>query len=1359
MFRNKLIAIWTTGTLVLAATQAHATKITFDNAAANANEDIPLTYGSYVAANGVGFVTTDGSGATPNIGLSWVGNRPDEWEYHNAATWVHESPVGVAQIDFNRGKDYDDVAEVVFNPVNGRSVRINSFLLSGANDREDSATFHWEVVGTAVGGDVTVNLGENTGTIPVNFTGSPAASYTLRFTLLPGLNYYGTALDDLSFSEVVAANAPLLKLTVNRATGGLTLSNAGSTSVGIKGYTITSAAGALSQAGWRTIAGNYDVAGNGSVDPNDAWTRLTPAGTNYELSEYEFSGNGGSLAPAAAVALSPPAGGGWLKSPIQDLAMDVVLANGQTARYTAEYVNGPAAGFAAGDLNFDGTINPPDWVIYNGGRGMNLTGLSAVAAYQKGDLDGDFDNDVADFVAFKNLYVVANGAAAFAALGAVPEPAGAALVVVAAAAIFRRRLRVRPVVRRLASRSALLACVAVCLGFGGLGSRALATTITFGTTPNVPANNSDLAPTYGSNIAGTPTDTANGFVTTDGSGTTPNIALTWAPTGGTTPNGPDIDVLEYHSSTTFQGAGFTVPVLQFDVDLSQHSALPADPTVDFTVTGGKALKLNSFKIGNATDQTEPSYGWTINLIRLSDMTTVATRTTGLLGPGSLETVTFNYTGSLNTNYRLQFDDGGANAVRTAIDDLSFSETTMGVITPQLKLVVNRATGGVSLVNQSGQPFTIDSYEITSAGSSLSTTSWTSLQDQDYEGAGAPGSGNGWEEAGGVSSGHLIESFLLGNSTFANGASVSLGSPYAFGKLGVLQDLQFGYHVTGTGGFLTVGGVEYVGNPVDADFDNDNDVDGADLVIWQRNLGRVGSGTNALGDANGDANVNAADLAAWKSGFGSVLTPAAPVSGAVPEPATVGLFAAGMLGVIRRVRRASWRRLTSPRLQAGAVAAGLTIAASTVQAATTLDRYYRFGGHASETAVAGANLGASSGGVTVDSTSETGSAGDVDAQNLTPNSPSNGPKYANVSPSGLNRPGAGAGQFGAQFDGVDDLLFGTPLNRPDETVGPTSVGLGPLIGGYPRNYDQITARGIQLWVYPDAAAVGAIGRQTIVYDTQAAGGVSISADGKWSQIFDGVNNDNVISTPVAVVGNQWHHVMQHVYTTAPGAPYTISSQDRGFTSIVYVDGIAASANNGFPSPGELDNGDRVGQLVVGAEEVSGDGFTPAYDNNFKGVVDDLKMYVYGNNSAQPGPPAGQNYGTFSLLADNEWIVSQIALIPGGILKPGDVNRDGSLNQTDVNAFVAGWKKEKRLQGFLNSITVGDWQTWTWGDLNLDGIVDLKDAIILDHELNLIGAAGINFSQLGVGVPEPGSWIVAGTACAVAFCRRRRSAAVA
>lgn len=69
----------------------------------------------------------------------------------------------------------------------------------------------------------------------------------------------------------------------------------------------------------------------------------------------------------------------------------------------------------------------------------------------------------------------------------------------------------------------------------------------------------------------------------------------------------------------------------------------------------------------------------------------------------------------------------------------------------------------------------------------------------------------------------------------------------------------------------------------ADFDSDGDVDGADFLTWQRNLG-VGT-MHSQGDADGNGGVNEVDLAAWRFQFGTV-DAALPAGSAAPEPTGV-----------------------------------------------------------------------------------------------------------------------------------------------------------------------------------------------------------------------------------------------------------------------------------------------------------------------------------------------------------------------------------------------------------------------------------------------------------------------------------------
>lgn len=92
-----------------------------------------------------------------------------------------------------------------------------------------------------------------------------------------------------------------------------------------------------------------------------------------------------------------------------------------------------------------------------------------------------------------------------------------------------------------------------------------------------------------------------------------------------------------------------------------------------------------------------------------------------------------------------------------------------------------------------------------------------------------------------------------------------------------------------------------GSAVNADFNNDDIVDGNDFLVWQRNSGLASGATLAQGDADGNGAVDAADLAAWKDKFGT--TGSTPVAAAVPEPASAALAALMALS-IAAVRRRS-----------------------------------------------------------------------------------------------------------------------------------------------------------------------------------------------------------------------------------------------------------------------------------------------------------------------------------------------------------------------------------------------------------------------------------------------------------------------
>jgi hypothetical protein len=237
--------------------------------------------------------------------------------------------------------------------------------------------------------------------------------------------------------------------------------------------------------------------------------------------------------------------------------------------------------------------------------------------------------------------------------------------------------------------SRILATLTLVAMLAFVGSVAQATTVGF---VGAAAVNADIPLNYASNVAAGGT----GWTVSDGTGATPNIALYWGG-GGTGGTGWD---WEFHSATTFQhvealhaGGAWdatnpptTNAVVQLQ-DYRPNGALE----LQFLPAAGYGVKINSFDIGNATDQTSGTfadgpYGFVIDLIRDLDSAIVWTHTTPLwdvevAGPPRTireESVAVNYTGAIGQSYTMTFTrygegPGGMNIYRTGMDNLSFSQ--------------------------------------------------------------------------------------------------------------------------------------------------------------------------------------------------------------------------------------------------------------------------------------------------------------------------------------------------------------------------------------------------------------------------------------------------------------------------------------------------------------------------------------------------------------------------------------------------------------------------------------------------------------------------------------------------------------
>ena len=86
-------------------------------------------------------------------------------------------------------------------------------------------------------------------------------------------------------------------------------------------------------------------------------------------------------------------------------------------------------------------------------------------------------------------------------------------------------------------------------------------------------------------------------------------------------------------------------------------------------------------------------------------------------------------------------------------------------------------------------------------------------------------------------------------------------------------------------------VLHVLEALDADFNEDGNVDDTDLAIWEWGFGRSSEASHGHGDANRDGAVNGTDYLIWQRQYGTSVLPVLAAGGktTVPEPATVFLF--------------------------------------------------------------------------------------------------------------------------------------------------------------------------------------------------------------------------------------------------------------------------------------------------------------------------------------------------------------------------------------------------------------------------------------------------------------------------------------
>lgn len=200
------------------------------------------------------------------------------------------------------------------------------------------------------------------------------------------------------------------------------------------------------------------------------------------------------------------------------------------------------------------------------------------------------------------------------------------------------------------------------------------------------------------------------------------------------------------------------------------------------------------------------------------------------------------------------------------------------------LTVDVTTGEAFMLNQTPFSQEVEGYTLSSSSESLNPAGWNSFE--------AQGIDDGDWLASPPLAERLTEVQEDGTTTFDELTQYNIG---AILETGGEPDLVFEFLLAGEGG-LREGLVDYV---LPGDYNGDNMVDGADYVVWRKNVDTTARLPNDLTPGS----VSTGDYNIWRSHFGEVWPGAGSGVGslAVPEPAAV------VLASIALTFGAVWRR--------------------------------------------------------------------------------------------------------------------------------------------------------------------------------------------------------------------------------------------------------------------------------------------------------------------------------------------------------------------------------------------------------------------------------------------------------------------
>ncbi|QDU56518.1 PEP-CTERM sorting domain-containing protein [Aeoliella mucimassa] len=616
---------------------------------------------------------------------------------------------------------------------------------------------------------------------------------------------------------------------VDRTTGTVTIASS-STQANVVGYTMTSSSGSLDPVGWTPIAGNYDAAGDGSVDDTNWQVMSNSIGGLVEMTVPPNAVDGASLGGSTI-----DLGNAWIPSPFEDVEISLMVNDGGQVKEILGIVTFTGSRELA-DLSGDGVVDVDDWTAFKSGQNATA-GLSFGQAYRVGDMDGDLDHDLEDFRLFQNAYDEANGLGAFDAMlagVAVPEPSSVVLLgSLLAIGVAARRSRVRVLLLALCFTFGLAIStqaetyVKDSFTYEGSGSGWRA-----GDIWNIVEDDTSLStPGYDAfRITETPIDPFDSgqvYIAFDMEVTTLDG---WG--GLAFFEEDDLTGQGYGAETLFIGQPFGqsnlgISLNQGDLLMSSVSALPEGTMhrmvvgIDFDDDGNEPFQdIYSLWVDN-DDIENPSASLTIEnspilnswkAVRIAGSTSFATDNLVITDnadeafakPLQLQVDPVNGTATVvnPNNMELTIDSyslvsesasinlGGAAGDYNADGEVNLADYTVwrDNLGADAGALPNDPHNGVIGMDQ------YDTWKANFGTSGGTGNGWLPIAEQSLPGVSTGTSdGSGWEIGSNPSSSEVSEYFLLGETTVAAGGSITLGQ--AFDTSGT-DDLVFTYQING-----------------------------------------------------------------------------------------------------------------------------------------------------------------------------------------------------------------------------------------------------------------------------------------------------------------------------------------------------------------------------------------------------------------------------------------------------------------------------------------------------------------------------------------------------------------------------------